>query len=75
MIIYFVIATSAFPFSYPLLVNSTTPYDSEYENGCDDARISDPADRYINQPEKGPSHHTSEFMEVITEVLTSVLIT
>jgi hypothetical protein len=30
--------------------------------GCDDADISDPDDRYINQPEKGPSFHTNEFM-------------
>lgn len=28
----------------------------------DDADISDPDDRYINQPEKGPSFHTDEFM-------------
>ncbi len=58
-----VIATSAFTFSNPLFVNSTTPYDSGYDHGCDDAKISDPSDRYINQPEKGPSYHTSEFMD------------
>jgi hypothetical protein len=27
-----------------------------------DAKISNPDDRYINQPEKGPSFHTNEFM-------------
>ena len=26
-----------------------SPYESGYDHGCDDARISDPSDRYINQ--------------------------
>jgi hypothetical protein len=39
-----------------------SPYESGYDHGCDDADISDPDDRYINQPEKGPSFHTVEFM-------------
>lgn len=42
--------------------SSSSPYDSGYDHGCDDADISDPDDRYINQPEKGPSFHTNEFM-------------
>jgi hypothetical protein len=41
---------------------SKSPYESGYDHGCDDADISDPDDRYINQPEKGPSFHTNEFM-------------
>lgn len=41
---------------------SKSPYESGYDHGCDDADISDPNDRYINQPEKGPSFHTDEFM-------------
>lgn len=40
-----------------------SPYESGYDHGCDDAKISDPDDRYINQPEKGPSFHTDEFMD------------
>jgi hypothetical protein len=39
-----------------------SPYESGYDHGCDDARISDPSDRYINQPERGPSFHTEAFM-------------
>jgi hypothetical protein len=39
-----------------------SPYDSGYDHGCDDARISDPDDRYINQGGKGPNNHTNEFM-------------
>jgi hypothetical protein len=41
---------------------SSNAYDSGYNHGCDDAEISNPDDRYINQPEKGPSYHTSTFM-------------
>lgn len=36
---------------------------TRYDHGCDDARISNPGDRYINQPEKGPAFHTGEFMQ------------
>lgn len=57
--------TSTIVLSAPLpfvLASSNSPYDSGYDHGCDDAGISDPSDRYINQPEKGPSFHTSEFM-------------
>ena len=42
--------------------SSTSPYQSGYNHGCSDARISDPSDRYINQPERGPSFHTPAFM-------------
>ncbi|HZD36082.1 MAG TPA: hypothetical protein VE130_12830 [Nitrososphaeraceae archaeon] len=42
---------------------STDPYNSGYDHGCNDAGISDPSDRYINQPEKGPSFHTDTFMQ------------
>ena len=42
---------------------SKSPYDSGYDHGCDDAGISDPSDRYINEPGKGPSFHTNEFMQ------------
>ena len=45
------------------LGSSKSPYESGYDHGCDDAGISDSSDRYINQPEKGPSFHTSEFMD------------
>ncbi|TVP40085.1 hypothetical protein [Candidatus Nitrosocosmicus arcticus] len=44
------------------LALGSSPYQSGYDHGCDDVGISNPSDRYINQPEKGPSFHTSEFM-------------
>jgi hypothetical protein len=40
-----------------------SPYDSGYDHGCDDADISDPSARYINEPGKGASFHTDEFMQ------------
>jgi hypothetical protein len=42
--------------------STKSPYESGYDHGCNDADISNPNDRYINQPEKGPSFHTDEFM-------------
>ena len=37
-------------------------YYSGFDYGCADAGISDPDDRYINQPGKGPAFHTISFM-------------
>jgi hypothetical protein len=42
---------------------SSGPFDSGYDHGCNDAAILDPSERYINQPEKGPSFHTDAFMQ------------
>ena len=42
--------------------SESSPYDSGYDHGCDDAGRSE-SDKYINQPEKGPSFHTDEFMD------------
>ena len=49
--------------SIPSAFASNNAYDSGYDHGCDDAGISDPDDRYINQPERGPSFHTGAFMD------------
>jgi hypothetical protein len=38
-----------------------TPYQTGYDHGCSDAKLPFSA-RYINQPGKGPSFHTQEFM-------------
>jgi hypothetical protein len=40
---------------------------SGYNHGCSDAQISDPSERYINQPEKGPSFHSDAFMQTYNE--------
>jgi hypothetical protein len=46
----------------PAYGGGKSPYQSGYDHGCSDARISSPSDRYINQPGKGPGFHTPEFM-------------
>jgi hypothetical protein len=47
----------------PITVNSSesSPYDSGYNHGHNDSGLPE-SDKYINQPEKGPSFHTQEFM-------------
>jgi hypothetical protein len=45
----------------PIAYASSDAYDSGYDHGCDDAGISDPSDRYYNQPERGPAFHTEAF--------------
>jgi hypothetical protein len=47
--------------STTLIYASSDAYDSGYDHGCDDAKISDSSERYYNQPEKGPSFHTDAF--------------
>jgi hypothetical protein len=42
--------------------SNISPYNSGYSHGCEDAIISNVSERYINQPGKGPSFHTEEFM-------------
>jgi hypothetical protein len=54
--------TSIFPAQIQLVyAGGKSPYKSGYDHGCDDAKLS-PSDRYINEPGKGPSFHTDEFM-------------
>jgi hypothetical protein len=48
--------------SFNIGVYAQSPYNSGYSHGCSDAKISNPDNRYINQPEKGPEYHTSQFM-------------
>ena len=38
-----------------------TPYQAGYDHGCSDAKLTF-SERHINQPGKGPSFHTEEFM-------------
>jgi hypothetical protein len=53
------------PVGQPTYAASTQT--SGYNHGCSDAQISNPADRYINQPEKGPGFHTGTFMQAYNE--------
>lgn len=46
-----------------ITTNTTkSPFESGYDHGCSDVKISEFSDRYINQPGKSPSSHTEEFM-------------
>ncbi|HZD35042.1 MAG TPA: hypothetical protein VE130_07545 [Nitrososphaeraceae archaeon] len=45
-----------------VFASEKSSYDSGYDHGCDDAGRSE-SDKYINQPEKGASFHTNEFMD------------
>ncbi len=52
--------------SCSLIIQSTiakkgTPFQAGYNHGCNDAKVTFPS-RYINQPGKGGSFHTQEFM-------------
>ncbi len=40
---------------------------SGYNHGCSDAQISDPSERYINQPEKGSGFHSDAFMQAYND--------
>jgi hypothetical protein len=62
--VFFVLcAVAVLPAMSFIPVQAVKPYDSGFMHGCSDAKISDPTDRYINQPKQGPSFHTSKFME------------
>lgn len=60
--LFIFLLTSLMGISATTINASSDPYDSGYDHGCDDAGLLDPSDRYINQPEKGPSFHTDAFM-------------
>jgi Bacterial Ig domain len=38
-------------------------YDSGYNHGCNDAKVADSSQRYINQSGKGPNFHSNAFMQ------------
>ena len=61
MVAFIICTLSVLSLLSSVQVHAQSPYESGYDHGCDDAEISDPSDRYTNQPEKGPSYHTDEF--------------
>ena len=46
---------------FSAFASESSAYESGRDHGCDDARLN-PSDRYINEPGKGASFHTNEFM-------------
>jgi|Tabmets5t2r1_1033131.scaffolds.fasta_scaffold320010_1 hypothetical protein len=57
----FVVAVSGVSLE-PASASSKSPYESGYDHGCDDSELK-AEDRYINEPGKGASFHTDEFMD------------
>lgn len=62
VVAFAVFFVSGFVLSINLEVSAQGPFDSGYNQGCEDAQITDSADRYMNQRGKGPESHSSSFM-------------
>lgn len=64
IIVSFIVVLISQPLStgFQIYASNDSPYRSGYDHGCNDATISNPSERYINQPGKGPSFHTEEFV-------------
>ena len=56
-----VVAAASLGIIQSVMAKKGTPFQAGYDHGCSDAKITISA-RYINQPGKGPSFHTQEFM-------------
>ena len=44
-------------------VQAVTPFDSDYDHECPDAKISDSSDKYTSQQQNDQSLHSLEFMD------------
>lgn len=59
----FLVISLAFLVQLGQCVYAISGYDSGYSHGCNDAKVADRSDRYINQPGKGQNFHTDAFMQ------------
>ena len=62
LLLFMILSLGVQAYAVNTLTITKSPFESGYGHGCDDAGITDFSDRYINQPGKGPSFHTEEFM-------------
>ncbi|HKG30328.1 MAG TPA: hypothetical protein VKA91_03575 [Nitrososphaeraceae archaeon] len=62
LLLFIILSLGVQAYAVNTLTITKSPFESGYGHGCDDAGITDFSDRYINQPGKGPSFHTEEFM-------------
>lgn len=63
IVMLLLVTSSIVPFTITNVeASSKSPYESGYDHAQDDCGL-DTEDRYINQPGKGPSHHTERFMD------------
>ena len=60
---YFLVISLAILIQVGQSTYAISGYDSGYTHGCNDAKLADPSERYINQPEKGPNFHSDAFMQ------------
>ncbi len=44
-------------------VQAVTPFDTDYDHECPDAKTSDSSDRHTSQPQNGQSHHSLDSMD------------
>ena len=56
-----IIVSAVVYFIVPNAMAKVTSFQARYDHGCSDVKLTFSA-RYINQPGKGPSFHTQEFM-------------
>jgi hypothetical protein len=56
-----IISAITFPV-FTVKAYTESPYNSGYDHGCNDIKISNTDDRYIHQPGKGPPYHSDSFM-------------
>src|ERR687884_1349565 len=56
-----IIVSAVVYFMVPNAMAKVTSFQAGYDHGCSDIKLTFSA-RYINQPGKGPSFHTQEFM-------------
>ena len=61
--LYFLVISLAILIQFGQCAYAVSGYDSGYNHGCDDAKLTDPSERYINQPERGPNFHSDTFMQ------------
>ena len=61
LIFVFVLGSILIPFSIGKI--PTPNFRSGMDHGCKDASISNSSNRYINQPHRGASFHSPEFMQ------------
>jgi|SRR5689334_20043544 hypothetical protein len=60
---YLLVISTAISVQLGQCAHAISKYGSGYNHGCDDAKLADQSERYINQPERGPNCHSHTFMQ------------
>jgi hypothetical protein len=59
---YLLVISTAISVQLGQCVYAISRYGSGYNHGCDDTKLADQSEIYINQPERGPNFHSHTFM-------------